>query len=87
MLPSEYRTRGAVYYPARKSGLYQAAQNLASIHLLATCESIPAATRERLKSLRDSKSPAGCGKRYWANGVAVLGVHEDSDGLRFDKHP
>lgn len=82
-LPPKHRARGAIYYPAKLSGIYQAAQNMASAHLGEHCQHVPADVREELLRLRDRKSSAGGGKRYWADGVRVLGVYEDGVGLRF----
>lgn len=84
MLPPKHRARGAVYYPARLNGLYQAAQNMATSHLSEHCQHIREDVRNELKKLRDRKSSAGGGKKYWADGVRVLGVFEDQDGLRFE---
>lgn len=85
MLPPKHRARGAIYYPAKLHGLYQAAQNMASSHLCEHCQHVPPDVRAELLKLRDRKSSAGGGKKYWADGVRVLGVFEDSDGLRFGK--
>ena len=85
MLPPKHRARGAIYYPAKLYGLYQAAQNMASGHLCDHCQHVPATTRAELLKLKDRKSSAGGGKKYWADGVRVLGVFEDEDGLRFEK--
>jgi len=85
MLPPKHRARGAVYYPAKLYGLYQAAQNMASSHLCEHCQHVPASIRAELLKLKDRKSSAGGGKKYWADGVRVLGVFEDEDGLRFEK--
>jgi hypothetical protein len=79
-IPPRHRTRGATYYPAKLTGLYQAAQNMASAHLCNHCQHIPDALRRNLIALRDRKSSAGGGKQYWADGVRVLGVIE-SDGV------
>jgi hypothetical protein len=83
MLPPKHRTRGAMYYPAKLNGLYQAAQSMASGHLCYHCQHIPIEIRQELLVLRERKSSAGGGKKYWADGVRVLGVYEDDDGLRF----
>jgi hypothetical protein len=83
MLPPKHRTRGAMYYPAKLNGLYQAAQSMASGHLCYHCQHIPDEIRQDLLVLRERKSSAGGGKKYWADGVRVLGVYEDEDGLRF----
>jgi hypothetical protein len=85
MLPPKHRTRGAMYYPAKLHGLYQAAQSMASGHLCYHCQHIPNEIRQELLVLRERKSSAGGGKKYWADGVRVLSVYEDEDGLRFKK--
>eukprot|EP00529_Nitzschia_sp_RCC80_P019265 CAMPEP_0113512596 /NCGR_PEP_ID=MMETSP0014_2-20120614/39420_1 /TAXON_ID=2857 /ORGANISM="Nitzschia sp." /LENGTH=509 /DNA_ID=CAMNT_0000408957 /DNA_START=51 /DNA_END=1580 /DNA_ORIENTATION=- /assembly_acc=CAM_ASM_000159 len=82
LLPKN-RTRGATYFPAKLSGLYQAAQSMASGHLCGHCGHIPKDLREELLVLRERKSSAGGGKKYWADGLQVLGVIEDENGLRF----
>ena len=82
-LPPKHRARGAVYYPAKLEGLYQAAQNQANGHLAEHCNHVPAEVRAELIRLKDRKSSAGGGKKYWADGVRVLGVYEDAHGLRF----
>ena len=85
MLPPKNRSRGAMYYPAKLDGLYQAAQNQAKGHLTKHCQHIPPAIRSELLRLNDHKSSAGGGKKYWGDGVRVLGVFEDTHGLRFEK--
>jgi hypothetical protein len=84
MLPPRQRSRGAIYYPAKLQGIYQAAQNLAVAHLGEHCQNVPDDIRATLVQLRERKSSAGGGKRYWADGVRILGVYEDRDGLRFE---
>ena len=84
-IPPRHRTRGATYYPAKLHGLYQAAQNMASAHLCHHCQLIPDALRRDLITLRDRKSSAGGGKRYWADCVRIQGVVEANGILRFDK--
>jgi hypothetical protein len=79
------RSRGSTYYPSTSTGLYQAAQNLASGHLCDHCRSIPSSIKDELCQLRERKSSAGGGKKYWADSARVLGVFEDADGLRFTK--
>ena len=85
MLPPKNRSRGAMYYPAKLNGLYQAAQNQANGHLAQHCNHVPPNIRNELLRLKDCKSSAGGGKKYWADGVKVLGVFEDDNGLRFEK--
>lgn len=84
-VPAKHRGRGSKYYPAKLSGLYQAAQSMASGHLCNFCNQIPQALRGEMLILREKKSSAGGGKKYWADGVRVLGVVEDEHGLRFKK--
>ena len=79
------RARGCTYYPSTATGLYQASQNLASGHLCDHCKNIPSSVRGELCRLRERKSSAGGGKKYWADGVRSLGVFEDDHGLRFSK--
>jgi hypothetical protein len=84
-LPPKSRQRGATYYPAKLNGLYQAAQSMASGHLCYHCEHIPIDLRQELLVLRERKSSAGGGKKYWGDGVRILGVEEDESGLRFQQ--
>lgn len=72
-LPPKQRARGGVYYPARLNGLYQAAQNMAVSHLAELCEYVPARVRDELKTLRERKSSAGGGKKYWVR-IVVSGA-------------
>jgi hypothetical protein len=82
-LPLRSRGRGAVYYPSRLAGLYQAAQNMALSHLQQACPMVPAAIREQLQALRKQKDQAHGGKQYWADGCRALGCIETEEGLRF----
>jgi hypothetical protein len=78
------RPSGAVYFPAKLSGLYQASQNMAINHFQKNCHYIPDAIRESLVQLKGNKSTVvGGGKNFWANGAKVLGVVECDDQLRF----
>jgi hypothetical protein len=56
---------------------------MASGHLCSHCGHIPKDLRDELIVLRERKSSAGGGKKYWADGIRVLGVVEDENGLRF----
>ena len=86
-LPPGRRPRGAVYFPSKLDGLYQAAQNMVINHFSESCLSIPPQTRARLLDLKEHKSTTvlGGGKQYWANGARILGVCEAEHGLRFEK--
>jgi len=83
-IPTRHRTRGATYYPAGLKGLYQAAQNMASIHFSNYCHLIPDDEREHLNFHRKHK--ISCYRRvkqYWVDGVSVLGIIEINGILRF----
>ncbi len=54
---------------------------MAAVHLCDNCPNIPATIRAELQRLaKESKSTAGGGKRYWAEGVRVAGIVEDAEG-------
>jgi hypothetical protein len=80
------RPSGAVYFPAKLSGLYQASQNMAINHFSNNCQSIPEPLRQRLLKLKEQKSAVlGGGKHFWANCARVIGVIEQDDQLRFSE--
>jgi hypothetical protein len=79
------RQKGCMYFPTKLDRIYQAAQNLSAFHLCEHCKHVPAVVRQKILVLRERKSPAGGGKRYWAEGVRCQGVFEDRVGLRFQK--
>jgi hypothetical protein len=72
-----------MYFPTKLDRIYQAAQNLSAFHLCENCSHVPEPIRKKILLLRERKSPAGGGKRYWGEGVRCLGVVEDRSGLRF----
>eukprot|EP00934_Nitzschia_sp_Nitz4_P001652 Nitzschia sp. Nitz4//scaffold43_size134323//82888//84378//NITZ4_003309-RA/size134323-processed-gene-0.58-mRNA-1//-1//CDS//3329551978//1652//frame0 len=83
MNPLRQRGRGAVYYPTKLQGVYQAAQNMASSHLCESCQSIPPNLKLAIRALRERKDSASGGKRYWADGCRTMGLYETEDtGLR-----
>lgn len=82
-IPPRQRQKGSMYFPTKLDRIYQAAQNLSSFHLCENCTSVPEGLRKKILMLRERKSPAGGGKRYWGEGVRCLGVVEDHTGLRF----
>lgn len=76
--------KGNMYFPTKLDRIYQAAQNLSAFHLCGPCPNVPAGVKKRIMVLRERKSPAGGGKRYWAEGVRCLGVVEVKEGgLKF----
>lgn len=85
-VPPKLRARGAVYFPSKFSGIYQAAQNMASAHFT-VCSETHESIKEQLSKLKEGKSIAGGGKKFWGESAARLGVYEDRNGLRFKKIP
>ena len=83
-IPPGLRSRGAVYFPTKLKGLYQAVQNMGTNHFLNSCRNIPENIRTELQDLKDAKPTVlGGGKQFWAYGARLLGVIETEDDLRF----
>jgi type II secretory pathway pseudopilin PulG len=83
-LPPFGRSRGAVYFPSTLRALYQAGQNMASVHLTNACEKIDPELKARLIEMQEKKSGMGHGgKKYWAEGAMARGIYETERGLRF----
>jgi hypothetical protein len=83
-LPLRHRGRGAVYYPTKLSGVYQASQNMATTHLSVSCSMMPEDLRRRLLELHNRRDTASGGKQYWADSCHVLGLYEEEDGIRLN---
>mmetsp|Transcript_3768 Transcript_3768/g.9876 ORF Transcript_3768/g.9876 Transcript_3768/m.9876 type:complete len:574 (-) Transcript_3768:63-1784(-) len=84
----EFRARGATYYPATLGAMYQSGQTMAIRHLRHHCERIPSHVRDRLFVLKDGKSSAGGGKKYWSDAASVMGVYvSDEGGLKLKCPP
>jgi hypothetical protein len=81
-LPLRLRGRGAVYYPLKLSGVYQAAQNMASSHLADCCSQIPDDIKQELRDLRHRRDTAFGGKKYWAEAGRASGLYETEECLR-----
>lgn len=81
----DQKTKGAVYFPSKLDGLYQAGQNMATQHLCESCPAIPEDLRAEMCRLKENGkiTSGGGGKAHWAHAAANLGVYEDADGLRF----
>ena len=65
------------------SGVYQAAQNMATTHLTVSCTAIPKPVRDELNHLRERRETATGGKDYWADACRQIGLTEDDHGIRF----
>jgi hypothetical protein len=83
-VPPKQRARGAMYYPQKLPGIYQAAQILANTHLMEVCPFVPATIKEQMHQSKNAISKGTAGKDYWAATTRVLGVYEAEDGLRFE---
>jgi hypothetical protein len=83
ILPRD-RKRGAFYYPTKLEGVYQAAQNMAKVHLAQRCLHVVPDIRAELIKGMDRKSLTGGGKQYWGQSIGTLGVYEAADCLRFN---
>jgi hypothetical protein len=81
-LPLRQRGRGAVYFPVKLSGMYQASQNMASSHLSDSCSQIPPDVKKKLRDLRLRRGMARGGKNYWADAGRAIGLYETEDCLR-----
>lgn len=84
-LPHRRRGRGAVYYPVNLAGVYQAVQNMATVHLNQHCSEILDGIRNELKSLRGKRdeSTSTGGKYYWTTKCEDAGIVEQVDGIFF----
>jgi hypothetical protein len=84
-LPSAQRPRGAVYFPSKLSGLYQAAQNMTLNHFLTSCQSMPGPLQAKLVELKKKKTYVlGGGKSYWARGGRIKNIIEIDGRLFFE---
>lgn len=76
MVPPQHRQRAAIYYPSKLDRLYQMSQTIASVHLAEYCQHIPPPVRAELLRLRECKSAALGGKKYWADAGKAMGLVE-----------
>lgn len=81
--PIKERGRGSVYYPTKLSGVYQAAQNMATTHLSNACTFLPIVIREQLILLHQRRDTAAGGKHFWAEACRSMGLVEGENGLCF----
>ena len=83
-IPHKELTRGSMYFPATLRALYQAAQNMASVHFTGTCVQINPRLKVLLIDSQERKAVMGHGgKKYWAERAGACGVFETEKGLRF----
>jgi hypothetical protein len=72
-----------MYFPTKFNLIYQTAVNMSSTHLCSHCTKIPQDIRSELLRLKDQRSTAGGGKKYWAKAAKAKGIIETAKGLRF----
>ncbi|CAB9498434.1 expressed unknown protein [Seminavis robusta] len=83
-IPPQQRQRAAIYYPSKLDRLYQMSQTIATLHLAEHCQHIPAEIRSELSKLRECKSAALGGKKYWADAGSALGLVEYDKRIFYD---
>lgn len=81
VVPPQHRQRAAIYYPSKLDRLYQMSQTIASVHLAEYCQHIPQEVRSELARLREAKSAALGGKKYWADAGRAMGLVENDKRL------
>lgn len=77
--PPHWRGRGAVYFPGNLASVYQAAQNMATNHLLKSCEEIPQDVKDRFAAARQKQKEEtrrSGGKTYWTETSRHVGLEE-----------
>jgi hypothetical protein len=87
VIPIRYRERGAVYFPAKSIGIYQAAQNMVATHMIQLCRHIDNETKTQLMNYRKCRTVTGHGgKKYWAETAKAQGVvdSKSENGLLFE---
>jgi hypothetical protein len=85
-LPVSRRQKGSTYFPASLAGIYQASQNMSTIHFQSgLCTEMPQEIKDQFTSLHTSKtSTSGAGRPFWAKGAAELGlVDTEEEGIRY----
>lgn len=88
--PAHWKGRGAVYFPGNLASVYQAAQNMASNHLLKACEELPADVNEKFAAARQKQKEEtrrSGGKTYWTETSRHVGLEEREgrSGIWFKK--
>jgi hypothetical protein len=81
----EKRQKGSTYFPASCSGIYQASQNMNTMHLqCGLCSEMPEEVRHRFSFLLAVKGVSlGAGRPYWEKAAKNIGLVDTPDGIRF----
>lgn len=84
-IPVGKRQKGSTYFPATILGLYQAAQNMSTIHLqCGLCPEMPVGLKHQFVYLISTKvASSGAGGPFWARAAKKLGLVDTDDGIRF----
>ena len=84
-IPVEKRQKGSTYFPATCSGIYQASQNMNTMHLqCGLCSEMPEEVRHRFSFLLAVKGASlGAGRPYWEKAAKDIGLVDTPDGIRF----
>lgn len=85
--PIHQRQKGSTYFPNSLMGIYQAAQNMSSVHLKSgRCTEIPEEVKQQFVQIMflAKEHQSGSGRHYWAKAAKKLGlVDTEKDGIRF----
>ena len=86
-LPVLQRQKGSTYFPNSLVGIYQAAQNMNTVHMqCGLCTEMPDEVKcQLIYSMCNTKvHQSGAGRHYWARSAKKLGlVDTEKDGIRF----
>lgn len=77
--------KGSIYFPATLHGIYQAAQNMSTIHLqCGLCFQMPEAVRQKFSHLVSTKAgSSGAGRPHWERAAKNIGLVDTPNGIRF----
>jgi hypothetical protein len=86
-IPVSRRQRGSTYFPSKKLGIYQAAQNMSTAHIqCGLCTEMPEEIKLKfieIMSAQESNFSNGAGRPYWAQSATKLGLVDAEEGIRF----
>jgi hypothetical protein len=86
-IPIGNRHKGSTYFPATLLGLYQAAQNMCTIHMqCGLCSEMSLEIKQQFAQLLSTKvAGTGAGRPYWASAAIIHGLVDTGDGIRFSR--
>jgi hypothetical protein len=84
-LPIAQRQKGSTYFPSSVLGLYQAAQNMSTMHIqCGLCQHMSETLRTQFAQLLATKTTtgsSGAGRPYWAESARKLGLVDTAFGI------